>query len=140
MLEKLSVFFTRSNNQFWNPNFHNSFHHKQSDWLRNLWKFRIRKLRAKGQLISKQNCWAGTSSKKRTICTQDSILSAFCSFFGRSYSLDNFVSRSTDPKNKQKTKKQNYIQSEVGAMHLACKKISSGWKNFIPVLTFPKNV
>ena len=31
----------------------------------------------KGQLISKQNCVAVTSSKKRTKRTQDTILSAF---------------------------------------------------------------
>ena len=42
---------------------------------------------AKGQLISKQNCRAVTSYKKRTEPTQDNILSAFCLFFGRSYSL-----------------------------------------------------
>ena len=35
----------------------------------------------KGQLISKQNCRAN----KQTKCTQDTILSAFGSFFGRSY-------------------------------------------------------
>ena len=39
----------------------------------------------KGQLILKQNCRAVTSPKKQMKCTQDSILSVFCSFFGRSY-------------------------------------------------------
>ena len=39
----------------------------------------------KGQLISKQNCPALTSPKKRTKPTQDTILSAFRSFFGRSF-------------------------------------------------------
>ena len=33
----------------------------------------------KGQLISKQNCWAITSPKKQTKRTQNTILSAFCS-------------------------------------------------------------
>ena len=37
--------------------------------------------KAKGQLISKQNCRAVTSPKKQTKRTQDSILSTFCSFF-----------------------------------------------------------
>ena len=36
---------------------------------------------AKGQQISKQNCGAVTSSKKQTKRTQDTILSALCSFF-----------------------------------------------------------
>ena len=39
------------------------------------------------QLISKQICRAVTSPKKQTKRTQDSILSAFCSIFGRSYDL-----------------------------------------------------
>ena len=40
---------------------------------------------AKGQLISRQNWRAVTSSKKWTKHTQDTILSMFCSFFRRSY-------------------------------------------------------
>ena len=42
---------------------------------------------SKGQQISKQNCRVLTSLKKRTKCTQDTILKL---------RLDNFVSRSTD--------------------------------------------
>ena len=41
----------------------------------------------KGELILEQNCLAVTSPKKRTKHTQDSILTAFRSFFGRSYGL-----------------------------------------------------
>ena len=38
----------------------------------------------KGRLISKQNWRAVNSPKKRTKCTEDSSLSAFCSFVGSS--------------------------------------------------------
>ena len=39
----------------------------------------------KGHLISTQNCWAVTSPKKGTKCTQNTTLNAFCWYFGRSY-------------------------------------------------------
>ena len=42
-------------------------------------KFKSGLGKAKGQLISKQNCGAVTSPKKQTKRTQDSILSTFCS-------------------------------------------------------------
>ena len=47
--------------------------------------FSLAFLITKGQYISKQNCPAVTSPKKRTKRTQNTILSAFRSFFGRSY-------------------------------------------------------
>ena len=46
----------------------------------------VRNGQTKGQNISKQNCRAVTFPPKRTNPTQDSILSAFRSFFGRRYS------------------------------------------------------
>ena len=42
-------------------------------------------LSSKWQLISKQNCWAVASPKKRTKRIQDSILRALRTFFGRYY-------------------------------------------------------
>ena len=55
--------------------------------------------KAKGQLISKQNCQAITSSKKKTKRTQDethSDLECVSFAFWKKLWLDNFVSRSTD--------------------------------------------
>ena len=48
--------------------------------------------KAKGQKILKQNFRGITSPKKQTKRIQDTILSAFCSFFWEKLWLDNFVS------------------------------------------------
>ena len=53
----------------------------QKEWIISLF------FSSKGQLISKQNCRAIAFPKKQTKPTQNSILSAFGSFFGKSYSL-----------------------------------------------------
>ena len=53
----------------------------QKEWIISLF------FSSKGQLISKQNCRAIAFPKKQSKPTQNSILSAFGSFFGKSYSL-----------------------------------------------------